>query len=106
MGEGGCFDLFSFSHNYATNSLYDFKSTVTSMRSRARCACVSVCCIICAGLGLRANFVRASSKMRGHVTANLNSYRLHYITHKNIPVILLVNTTSRDIKYYAYIPDI
>ena len=29
-----------------------------------------------------------------------------YITHKNIPVILLVNTTSRDIKYYAYIPDI
>ena len=29
-----------------------------------------------------------------------------YITHKNIPVILLVNTTSRDIKYYAYIPNI
>ena len=27
-----------------------------------------------------------------------------YITHENIPVILLVNTTSRDIKYYAYIP--
>ena len=30
----------------------------------------------------------------------------YYITHKNIPVILLVNTTSRDIKYYAYFPDI
>ena len=30
----------------------------------------------------------------------------YYITHKNIPLILLVNTTSRDIKYYAYIPDI
>ena len=30
----------------------------------------------------------------------------YYITHKNIPVILLVNTTSRDIKYYAYIPNI
>ena len=29
-----------------------------------------------------------------------------YITHKNIPVILLVNTTSRDIKYYVYIPNI
>ena len=29
-----------------------------------------------------------------------------YITHTNIPVILLVNTTSRDIKYYAYIPNI
>ena len=24
--------------------------------------------------------------------------------HKNIPIILLVNTTSRDIKYFAYIP--
>ena len=30
----------------------------------------------------------------------------NYITHKNIPVILLVNTTSRDIKYYTYIPNI
>ena len=29
-----------------------------------------------------------------------------YITHKNIPVSLLVNTISRDIKYYAYIPNI
>ena len=29
-----------------------------------------------------------------------------YITHKNIPVILLVNTTSHDIKYYVYIPNI
>ena len=28
------------------------------------------------------------------------------ITHKNIPVILLVNTASRDIKYYVYIPNI
>ena len=36
----------------------------------------------------------------------INSARNFYITHKNIPVILLVNTTSRDIKYYAYIPDI
>ena len=34
------------------------------------------------------------------------SYILYYITLKNIPVILLVNTTSRDIKYYAYIPNI
>ena len=30
----------------------------------------------------------------------------HYVTHKNIPVILLVTTTSRDIKFYAYIPNI
>ena len=29
-----------------------------------------------------------------------------YIMHKDIPVILLVNTTSRDIKYYTYILDI
>ena len=36
----------------------------------------------------------------------INMYINFYITHKNIPVILLVNTTSRDIKYYAYIPDI
>ena len=28
------------------------------------------------------------------------------ITHRNISVILLVNTTSRDLKYYAYIPNI
>ena len=32
--------------------------------------------------------------------------KFNYITHKNIPLILLVNTTSRDLKYYAYIPDI
>ena len=36
----------------------------------------------------------------------INVIKAFYITHKNIPVILLVNTTSRDIKYYAYIPDI
>ena len=33
-------------------------------------------------------------------------YSIYYITHKNIPIISLVNTTSRDIKYYAYIPNI
>ena len=33
-------------------------------------------------------------------------HKASYITHKNIPLILLVNTTSRDIKYYVYIPDI
>ena len=32
-------------------------------------------------------------------------YIIFYITHKNILVILLVNTTSHDIKYFAYIPD-
>ena len=31
-------------------------------------------------------------------------YMRHYITHKNIPVILLVNTTSHDIKYYCIYP--
>ena len=29
-----------------------------------------------------------------------------YITDKNVPVVLLVNATSRDIKCYAYIPNI
>ena len=29
-----------------------------------------------------------------------------YITHKNIPVILFVNPTPHDIKYYAFIPNI
>ena len=26
-----------------------------------------------------------------------------YVIHKNIPVLLMVNTTSHDIKYYAYL---
>ena len=30
----------------------------------------------------------------------------YYVMHKNIPVILLVNTASHDMKYYAYIPNI
>ena len=37
---------------------------------------------------------------------SLEGHMHNYITHENIPVILLVNTASRDIKYYAYIPDI
>ena len=36
----------------------------------------------------------------------LENDNIYYITHTNIPVILLVNITSRDIEYYAYIPNI
>ena len=42
-----------------------------------------------------------------HHTVHLRVHTIKvYIMHKKITVILLVNTTSRDIKYYAYIPNI
>ena len=59
------------------------------------------------------NFIiSASLKMRVTALESINRIswnfllRIFYITHKNIPVILLVDTTSHDIKYYEYIPDI